>query len=81
MALPVKDREYVETATKRFRAELRELVAQDERAGVDVRQLLDDPVDFAARAVQAPTRTAGAWTPRPWKAQASASSIHPTRAC
>jgi hypothetical protein len=57
----MSEREYVETATRRFRAELAALVVEHERAGNAVRQVLGDPDDFAARAVQAT-----APLPSPW---------------
>jgi hypothetical protein len=56
-----RDREYVETATRKFREGLASLVAAHERRGVEVRDVLGDPAEFAARAVRAT-----APVPSPW---------------
>jgi hypothetical protein len=54
-------REYVETATQRFRKDLAALVSEHERAGIEVRQVLGDPADFATRAVQATAPLPSQW--------------------
>ena len=56
-----RDREFIEKATRRFRAELTELVAEHESAGHDPERVLGDPAAFAARAVRAT-----APLPSPW---------------
>lgn len=45
--------EYVEMATRKFREELTARVAEYDRQGVEVRDVLGDPVAFAKRVVKA----------------------------
>jgi hypothetical protein len=54
-------RDYVEKATRQFRADLAALVSAHERAGNEAREVLGDPAEFATRAVQAT-----APLPSPW---------------
>jgi hypothetical protein len=63
MAVPQRkrDRDYVDAAARKFRDDLAALVAEHARQGTEIRDLLGDPAEFAARAVQA---TAPA--PSPW---------------
>lgn len=61
MFLRVRNRDFIEAATRRFRAELAEVVAAHEQAGHDPANVLGDPAGFAARAVQA-----SAPLPTPW---------------
>jgi hypothetical protein len=56
-----RDREYVEAATRKFREDLAALVAEHGRRGLEVRELLGDPGEFASRAVHAT-----APVPSPW---------------
>jgi hypothetical protein len=56
-----RDREYVEAATRKFREDLIALVAEHERRGMEARDLLGDPAEFASRAVHAT-----APVPSPW---------------
>src|SRR3990172_1256114 len=53
--------DYIDAAIRRFRQELTAVLAEQERAGVEVRRVLGEPDDFAARAVRA-----AAPLPSPW---------------
>lgn len=63
MPMPQKEghREYVERAARKFREDLTALVAEYERKGHSIREVLGDPDDFASRAIQAT-----APVPSPW---------------
>jgi len=63
MAAPIRKqtRRYLDVATERFRAELGELAAEHERAGLELQRILGDPDEFATRAVHAT-----APHPSPW---------------
>lgn len=56
-----RNREYVDTASRKFREDLAALVAECERRGIEVRDLLGDPADFATSAI-----LATAPVPSPW---------------
>lgn len=63
MSTPLRatDRKFVETATKRFREALTELIAEHGRAGHDAGKVLGDPAAFAARAVEASVPAPSPW--------------------
>lgn len=61
ISLRPRDREFVETATRRFERALTELIAEHERAGRTAERVLGDPSQFAIRALEAT-----APLPSPW---------------
>jgi hypothetical protein len=54
-------RDYVDEAVRQFRESLTAVATEHERAGLEVRQVLGEPDDFADRAVQAAAPLSSPW--------------------
>jgi hypothetical protein len=63
MAMPQKEgnRSYVEQATRKFREDLATLIADSERRGIEVCEVLGDPSELATRAIHATAPLRSPW--------------------